>query len=196
MASRSQTVFAAVRFGNVLASNGSVVPRFLAQIKAGGPVTVTDPEVSRYFMLIPEAVQLVLHAACFDDSGAVYVLDMGEPIKLVEMARNLIRLCGYVPDEEIPIRFVGLRAGEKLFEELVGPGEEAVSSGVEKILRLRGSAVADPAKVLAEATLLEQVAGAGQHTAVLRELRALVPSTAWPCRNCGASDLARTSVTS
>jgi FlaA1/EpsC-like NDP-sugar epimerase len=170
------TRFVTVRFGNVLGSNGSVIPRMLDQIRAGGPVTVTHPEIRRYFMLIPEAVQLVLQAAILAEKRETFVLDMGEQIKVLDVAQNLIRLSGFVPGHEMPIRIIGLRPGEKLFEELVGGGEELEPSRIDKIFRVRRTEGLDLERLADHIEALVGMALLGESKEVLRGLKRIVPT--------------------
>jgi FlaA1/EpsC-like NDP-sugar epimerase len=166
--------FVSVRFGNVLGSRGSVVPAFLRQIKAGGPVTVTHPEMRRYFMTVPEAAQLILQAGTLGRCGEVFVLDMGEPVRIVDLAGDLIRLSGLEPGSDIEIRFTGLRPGERLHEEVLIAGESVVPTPHPKVLRAINGEL--PAGVSARLCVLIAAAEQRQPEPVLRALlTAMVP---------------------
>jgi len=168
------TEYCSVRFGNVMGSSGSVIPLFTKQIEAGGPITVTHPDVVRYFMTIPEAAQLVLQAGAMGNGGELFVLDMGEPVKIADLARDMIRLSGLEPEVDIEIKYVGLRPGEKLYEELITGGEGIVATPHEKIMVLRAMAGCNQEEILAKARRVEELAAAcapeGELLAAVREL--------------------------
>lgn len=173
----SKTQFLAVRFGNVLGSSGSAVPIFQKQIKEGGPVTITHPEMKRYFMSIPEAAQLILQASSLGQKGNIFLLDMGNPIKIDTMARDLIKLSGFEPDVDIPIVYTGLRPGEKLYEELQSIGENIVKTNHSKILILKDGKVPIPWKTLSSSLkLLIRSAEELDSDAIQVQLKELLPT--------------------
>lgn len=174
IAEEEQKNFVAVRFGNVLGSRGSVVPTFLRQIRDGGPVTVTHPEMKRFFMTIPEAVQLVLQAGALGRGGEVFVLDMGEPVKVADLARDLIRLSGLEAGTDIEIRYSGARPGEKLYEELFFDAEHAEPTSHPKVLKAKNAALRDGTDRLVDHLIEAAVQGAPD-TELRELLRRLVP---------------------
>ncbi len=171
----STTIFTAVRFGNVLGSNGSVVPLFKKQIAEGGPVTVTHPEITRYFMTIPEACQLVLQAGANAFQGDVYVLDMGEPVKITELAKTLIDLSGFTLNEDIEIEYVGLRPGEKLYEELFTDSEQISPTNHRKVFRAHLEKV-DPAELFNQLDELKELEETSNTLFIRKKLKEIVPN--------------------
>jgi FlaA1/EpsC-like NDP-sugar epimerase len=170
-----QTRFMTVRFGNVLGSEGSVVPIFRRQIERGGPVTVTHPNVVRFFMLVDEAVHLVLHSSILGEGGEIFLLDMGEPVRIIDLAVDMIRLSGFEPYNDIDIRVTGLRPGEKLYEELVTASEVALSTSHPKIMRLNEQNSRDWEALQAQILDLEQFAREEDTAHVREQLAAIVP---------------------
>jgi len=166
----SSTRFMGVRFGNVLDSSGSVVPIFKRQIAHGGPVTVTHPEMTRYFMTIPEAVQLVIQAGAMGEGGEIFVLDMGEQVPILELARNMIRLSGFEPEKDIPVEFSGIRPGEKLHEKLFWDDEKALPTEHKRILVVKNSGL-DIARFRKDILRLEKAVSTGKSEEIQEELR-------------------------
>jgi FlaA1/EpsC-like NDP-sugar epimerase len=173
-----RTTYVAVRFGNVLGSRGSVVPIFHEAIKRGGPVCVTHPEMTRYFMSIPEAVQLVLQASASGETGALYVLDMGDPVKIMDLACDMIRLCGYEPDVDIPITFSGIRPGEKMHEVLVTEDEELMSAPCEGLFVVRRTQYMTESEVSEMLRRMREMIISGDTVEMRTLIEELVPSFA------------------
>jgi FlaA1/EpsC-like NDP-sugar epimerase len=174
LASGCSTAFVTTRFGNVLGSSGSVVPLFRRQIAAGGPVTVTHPEVTRFFMTIPEACRLVLEAATMGQGGEIYVFDMGEPVRIADMADKMVRLSGLEPGRDIEIIYTGLRPGEKLYEELLASTENTLPTHHPRILisRVRD---AGPSRVMEQVDGLMDLLASRSEKELVRYMKQMVP---------------------
>lgn len=171
----SRTKFITTRFGNVLGSNGSVIPRFKKQIEAGGPVTVTHPDITRYFMTIPEACQLVLEAGSMGNGGEIFVFDMGQPVKIADLARKMIKLSGLEPDDDIKIEYSGLRPGEKLYEELLNNAENTMATYHEKILIAKTRTYEYESLSIQIQNLIEPAQKQESVTLVVKAMKELVP---------------------
>jgi len=176
MASISNTQYAAVRFGNVLGSNGSVIPLFRRQIENGGPVTLTDKRIIRYFMTIPEAAQLVLLAGAMAQKNEIFVLDMGSPVRILELAENLIRLSGFTPYEDIDIIETGLRPGEKLYEELLMRSEELTDTDNSKIFIERQTHPVTPDELQDKFAQLREALASDDHDTLVATMHRIVPT--------------------
>lgn len=166
--------FVSVRFGNVLGSRGSVIPIFKEQIKNGGPITITHPEMVRYFMTIPEASQLVLQAGAMNKNGSLFILDMGKPVKILDMARDLISLSGLIPDQDIKIVFSGVRPGEKMFEELLTSQETLEATVHGKIFSAKKNV--HPQGIESMVSMLEKVAQTGDIVKIKEAYKEIIPS--------------------
>jgi FlaA1/EpsC-like NDP-sugar epimerase len=172
--SETYTKFITTRFGNVLGSNGSVVPLFTKQIQLGGPITITHPEIIRYFMTIPEACQLVLEACSMGNGGEIYIFDMGKPVKIIDLAKKMIRLAGYIPDKEIKIKIVGLRPGEKLYEELLNDSAKNLTTHHDKIMI--AIEVCDEFEIVDnDVQELIQIASSGNSEQLVTKMKSIVP---------------------
>ena len=167
--------YMAVRFGNVIGSSGSVIPTFQKQINDGGPVTITDPNIKRYFMSIPEAAQLILQAGSIGKGGEIFVLDMGESVLIKDIATELIKLSGFTPDVDIPIEYIGLRPGEKMYEELITKGENITDSPHEKIMILKNPISYGWNKILAESEKIVEISQLYDSELIKKKLTELVP---------------------
>lgn len=168
------TKFITTRFGNVLGSNGSVVPLFTKQIEAGGPITLTHPDIIRYFMTIPEACQLVLEAGAMGRGGEIFIFDMGKPVKIIDLAKKMIRLAGFVPDKDIEIKIVGLRPGEKLYEELLNDTSKTLPTHHEKIM-IAQDEIDDFTSLEGRTADLIQLAGGYQNHGIVAKMKEIVP---------------------
>ena len=171
---KNHTTYLTTRFGNVLGSNGSVIPHFKKQIECKGPVTVTHPEITRFFMTIDEACQLVLEAGAMGKGGEIFVFDMGKPVKILDLAKNMIRLSGFIPEIDIPIEFTGLRPGEKLYEELLADKENTQPTHHQKIMIAKATHNFDNTKIKLLADLVDFIKYNNQNKS-LKVLKLLVP---------------------